>query len=1111
MPSRPLRRALLAALGLVLLAGLAVLALAPPASRRSAAVASARCAPGSTHLDPDLIARAASALRPRLGRACIAVKHPETAAELARAAGGLGERLGTNEPGAYAAALSERARIARSTPSVPGGGARWQPVGRTPLLVNDPKYPNTFGDGFVFQAGRISDYAYDPAHRRLLAAVASGGIYQSTDLGRSWRSIGDRLPSQSVGSVGYTPAGRGTVVALTGDNAFGGYTYAGVGAYYSTDDGRSWHRARGVPNGALGFKVAVDPTDARRVYLATGLGLYRSTDAGRSYRNVDLPTGRCHGDSFAKDCFLANIVTDVVVQAPDSFGHRGGAVLAAVGWRSGAFKNADGSPQAPANGLYRSEGGAPGSFQNLDENANGFARQPNVGRTELGAADGPGQNHGYVYAVVQDAVLFSRGTVEGLDVGGADGDPAGTGIDPTKTPTYLNGVYVSSDFGRTWTQMAGREQFQSPATGSTLAQLQGLGFGPGIQAWYDEWIKPDPTRQVGGVPTRLDLGLEEIYENRLTSTPQNGRSDFKAIGPYNANGGACLLVVASPACAQARSTDPSNTTTHPDQHAGVFVPDGRGGVTLAVGNDGGAYVQHTGAGQENSQRGFGPGAQDGFHTLLPYGVAVARDGVVYAGLQDNGEDRIDRAGRQNEVFGGDGIFTVVDPRNSSTVYEETPQAGIRVSTDGGVDFKEIGPQVANASFYSPLLMDPLSAKHIVSGGRQVVESTAGTDNNGNTSDAADHQAGDPEWVRVFDLGTRRHPGRAPDSDPVSGRPTIEKGDVENQVSAEAVRGAAVYAGFCGDCDPVRDHISFARGLATNVGGRGRPASLSASGWHIARAKGLPSRLITSVTVDPGDVRTIYVTLGSSSLRPYAPPGALGPDGLSTRSGSVYESTDAGASFRDISGNLPRIGAAWTVLRGRQLLVADTVGVFASTTGVSARRARAPRYAVLGRGLPAAPVFSMALKPSDPRTLFVASLGRGVYSYRFAAAGCRDRVPPSTRLVRGRLGPGGTDLSGRASDRGCQGRPGRVRRVLVSVARVTHGGRCRYLRSDGALGAPSDCRRATFLTARGTRSWRLRLPRPLPGGRYRVLLRAIDAAGNRERLRVGRSYLLLRAR
>jgi hypothetical protein len=263
-------------------------------------------------------------------------------------------------------------------------------------------------------------------------------------------------------------------------------------------------------------------------------------------------------------------------------------------------------------------------------------------------------------------------------------------------------------------------------------------------------------------------------------------------------------------------------------------------------------------------------------------------------------------------------------------------------------------------------MDPLDAKHLLTGGREVAETTYGPQ-----TEAA--QGSSNHWALVYDTGTQHHPGSA-DATPT-------KADPANQISAEAVRGPNAYAAFC-VCDPVRDHTTFTNGIATNVGGGKAPKAMTPDGWHIAAAKGLPRRIVTSVLIDPQRPRTIYVTLGSSSERPYAPPGATGPDGLQASGGNLYESTDAGATFHDVSGNLPRIGAAWTVLHGRQLVVATTVGVFASTARVSATRARRLRFGILGRSLPAAPVFSMQIAPSDPNLLYVASFGRGVYRYRF---------------------------------------------------------------------------------------------------------------------------------
>jgi hypothetical protein len=119
-----------------------------------------------------------------------------------------------------------------------------------------------------------------------------------------------------------------------------------------------------------------------------------------------------------------------------------------------------------------------------------------------------------------------------------------------------------------------------------------------------------------------------------------------------------------------------------------------------------------------------------------------------------------------------------------------------------------------------------------------------------------------------------------------------------------------------------------------------------------------------------------VTLGASSLRPYAPPNSLGPSGEASRGGHVYKSTNGGRSFKDISGNLRRTPALWALVHRGQLVVATTVGVFA------AKGTGGGRYQLLGRGLPTAPVFSMAPVPGKSRQIVAASLGRGVYRYKF---------------------------------------------------------------------------------------------------------------------------------
>src|SRR3954454_1751779 len=264
---------------------------------------------------------------------------PESFADMARASSSRNTRSvapGTAlRPGAYRHAVAQAARLR-------GTGAQWTPYGDTPIIGNLTDYDTTNGStrqGLPGLAGRTSSLVADDKGN-LYAGASNGGVWKSTDKGATWSSIGAGLPTQVAAHVAWSSAGGGTVIVLTGDDAFGGDSVPGLGVYTSADDGKTWTHAGGVPDGVLGFQVKVDPTDPNKVYAATGAGLFRSTDAGKSFTNVNLPTGKgatpdCSGPPpTVKDCFLANLVPGGGIQAAGGPGSsKGGAVLAAVGWR----------------------------------------------------------------------------------------------------------------------------------------------------------------------------------------------------------------------------------------------------------------------------------------------------------------------------------------------------------------------------------------------------------------------------------------------------------------------------------------------------------------------------------------------------------------------------------------------------------------------------------------------------------------------------------------------------------------------------------------------------------------------------------------------------------
>lgn len=914
---------------------------------------------------------------------CVVGKRPESLKELnalfeTRAMARLAP-YGAYRDGAGIAAARQAAAL-RTTPAASGTAREY---GRGPLIVNDPAYPEVNGLGLADNMGRIDSFALDPAHQRIFAAVGNGGIWRSDDLAGHWTDATGNLPTTVTGAVGWTRYRGGRLLALTGEPTFGASAYTGLGAYWSGDLGKHWTRAKGVPAGALGFAVAVDPARPAKVYLATQKGLYGSTDGGRSYRNLRLPTGPCAGvtnTARKPECALANVVTDVVVAAKGGVGTstKAGTVVATVGWRGGQRTNPDGSVQSPHNGVYRSATGTAGSFRRLA--ATGFAAPDAIGRVELGNAVGPEQDHDVLYAVVQDANLLNHGGLAGIDA------PDELGAPPVGT-TVLNGIYVSTDFGDTWTELAsGTELTADPTTGSALIGTgTAIGYQPGVQGWYNQWIQPDPTRaDANGVPTRLVFGLEEIWTNDLgqAGVPLDGSVPvhFVVAGKYF-GGDSCLLLSAGlPACPTDRDPTDDGSTTHPDQQDGMWIPDPEvaGGVQLVVGNDGGAYryrFEDDPDGELDNGH-WGPGDQTGFGTLMPYFAAMANDGTVYAGLQDNGNLKIDgKTRKQYETYGGDGFFSAVDPFDSKTAYEEYTNGAISVTVDGGTSWASIDPGLTASKFSNPFAMDPTNAKHLVTAGREVVETLMGSSTTSGMTDAADADASTTTWRKVFDLGTRSAPGDA--------GATSSSADPDNSMSAIATRRNATYVGFCGFCDTLNKLSTtaslFRNGLATNVGGSAAGAAGTAAGWHVVKPKGLPNRYITSIAIDAKDQKTVYVTLGGYTRR-WLPPGAVGDANAQIGRGHLFVSRDAGRHFRDISGNLPDSPAGWVTVRRHQLLVGTDVGAFAS--GARGTRQSDPRFARLA-GLPAAPVSSIQLKPNNPNVAVLALFGRGVWTYGFA--------------------------------------------------------------------------------------------------------------------------------
>jgi hypothetical protein len=121
----------------------------------------------------------------------------------------------------------------------------------------------------------------------------------------------------------------------------------------------------------------------------------------------------------------------------------------------------------------------------------------------------------------------------------------------------------------------------------------------------------------------------------------------------------------------------------------------------------------------------------------------------------------------------------------------------------------------------------------------------------------------------------------------------------------------------------------------------------------------------------------------------------------------------------------------------------------------------------------------------------------------------NKLPRSSISGRGlRASKRRIHLSGRSREVDCKTGKlavGKVKRVLVSIARISGHGRCRFVRGNGRLGSTRACNRPQYLSAhilkeRGQRDktlWELNRRVHLPAGSYVVTVRGIDAAGHRE--------------
>jgi len=124
--------------------------------------------------------------------------------------------------------------------------------------------------------------------------VNNGGVWKTTDFGRTWAPIFDAEPTQSIGDVAVAPSDPNIVYVASGEGIQRPDLSVGDGIYKSMDAGRTWTHM-GLAEGQQMGGLAIDSHDPNRVFVGVlghpygpnpERGVYRSTNGGKTWEKV---------------------------------------------------------------------------------------------------------------------------------------------------------------------------------------------------------------------------------------------------------------------------------------------------------------------------------------------------------------------------------------------------------------------------------------------------------------------------------------------------------------------------------------------------------------------------------------------------------------------------------------------------------------------------------------------------------------------------------------------------------------------------------------------------------------------------------------------------------
>src|SRR5262245_14760559 len=141
-----------------------------------------------------------------------------------------------------------------------------------------------------FRSGRVNGVSGVPGQPSVFyMGSVGGGVWKTTNAGRTWFPIFDSQPIASIGAIAVAASNTDIVYVGTGEADMRSQISYGNGMYKSTDAGKTWTHI-GLDDTRQIGKVIIDPRDPNVVFIAAlghvygpnpDRGVFRTRDGGR--------------------------------------------------------------------------------------------------------------------------------------------------------------------------------------------------------------------------------------------------------------------------------------------------------------------------------------------------------------------------------------------------------------------------------------------------------------------------------------------------------------------------------------------------------------------------------------------------------------------------------------------------------------------------------------------------------------------------------------------------------------------------------------------------------------------------------------------------------------